>query len=79
MITKIIFTPTLVFTMSTIVITAIVNTTTLLMTLPQAQQLATMLKEDGYHTWVVEGYAINMLLEGRLYTLTTAKSQPNEK
>lgn len=41
------------------------------MELVDAQRLCGLLMEDGYHTWIVDGYHINLLLDGKLYTIKT--------
>lgn len=49
------------------------------MTFKQAQRLSALLNEDGYHTWAVDGFSVNLLLDGVLYNIQTAERQPNEK
>lgn len=70
---------TLVFTMSSHQSMAFINTTLRLMTFKQAQRLSALLNEDGYHTWAVDGFSVNLLLDGVLYNIQTAERQPNEK
>lgn len=50
-----------------------------LMTFQQAQRLNALLNEDGYHAWAVDGFSVNLLLDGVLYNIQTAERQPNEK
>ena len=70
---------TLGFMMSLLVITAIANTITHLMTFKQAQRLNSLLNEDGYHTWAVDGFSVNLLLDGVIYNIQIAERQANEK
>jgi hypothetical protein len=70
---------TLGFTMSSLVITALTNTTLPLMTFKQAQRLSALLNEDNYHAWAVDGFHVNLLFDGVLYELKKAEVQPNEK
>jgi hypothetical protein len=49
------------------------------MTFREAQRLSSLLNEDGYHTWAVDGFHVNLLLDGVLYELKTAEQQPNER
>jgi len=49
------------------------------MTLQQAQNLSSLLVEDGYHAWPVDGFYVNLLLAGVLYEIKTAEIQPNAK
>jgi len=39
------------------------------MQLSEAQDICMLLREDGYHAWVVEGYSIHILLRGELLEL----------
>lgn len=70
---------TLGFTMSSLVITALLNTTLHLMTFRQAQRLSALLNEDNYHAWAVDGFHVKILLDGVLYEVRKSKQQPNEK
>lgn len=47
------------------------------MTLSESQTLTSLLNEDGYHAWVVDGFHVNLLLNGILYELKTAEHQHN--
>lgn len=70
---------TLGFTMSSLPITALTNTTPRLMTFKQAQRLSALLNEDNYHAWAVDGFHVKILLDGVLYEVRKSKQQPNEK
>lgn len=49
------------------------------MTFKQAQRLSALLNEDNYHAWAVDGFHVNILLDGVLYEVRKSKQQPNEK
>jgi len=70
---------TLVFTMSSLPITALTNTTLHLMTFKEAQRISALLNEDNYHAWAVDGFHVRFLLDGVMYEVKKAKQQPNEK
>jgi hypothetical protein len=70
---------TLAFTMSSLVITALINTTLHLMTFKEAQRISALLNEDNYHAWAVDGFHVRFLLDGVMYEVKKAKQQPNEK
>jgi len=49
------------------------------MTFREAQRLSSLLNEDGYHAWAVDGFHVNLLFDGVLYELKTAEQQPNAR
>lgn len=49
------------------------------MTFRQAQRLSSLLNEDNYHAWAVDGFHVKILLDGVLYEVRKSKQQPNEK
>ena len=81
MITTITFYLTLDFTMSIGLITLTSGSTIRIqaMTFREAQRLTSLLNEDGYHAWAVDGFHVNVLFDGVLYELKTAEQQPNER
>jgi hypothetical protein len=71
---------TLAFMMKTPYATAVQgNTLKTTMTLQQAQHLTSLLKEDGYHAWPVDGCHVNLMVGGVVYEIKKAKQQPNAK
>lgn len=45
----------------------------------EAQKISVMLTEDGYSSWAVDGFFVNLMIDGILYEIKKAKRQPNER
>jgi len=49
------------------------------MTMKEAQKLAVMLNNSGLSAWAVEGFYVNLIVDGVLFQVNKSKIQPNER
>jgi len=45
----------------------------------EAQRITALLREDEYHAWAVDGFHVRILIDGVMYELKRAETQPNER
>lgn len=49
------------------------------MTMREAQALAVKLNDSGLSAWAVEGFRVNLIVDGVLFEINKSKNQPNER
>ena len=49
------------------------------MTMREAQTLSVKLNDSGLSAWAVEGFRVNLIVDGVLFEINKSKNQPNER